>query len=163
MLIHSQIHSDFQLPHVSPTFNPLAQTYDPIPISNYIWNTSNLLLLSSDVEINSGPRPIDQNPVFCSISSNKINYGIQEDIAPTWSDKIVTQVVIKLTMVYPSTKLAMEKILVSPSPGNAVNVALVSPRLLSHLLRFMSFQVDLLLLGNLASFVKVLFAPDMLT
>ena len=87
MLIHSQIHSDFQLPHLSPTFNPLAQTYDPVPISNYIWNTSKLLLLSSDVEINSGPRPIDQNPVFCSISSNKINYGIQQDIAPTWSDK----------------------------------------------------------------------------
>ena len=163
MLIHSQIHSDFQLPHLSPTFNPLAQTYDPIPISNYIWNTSKLLLLSSDVEINSGPRPIDQNPVFCSISSNKINYGIQEDIAPTWSDKNCNA---GCHQAY--NGLSINQTCYGKNSGLSITWKCRQcgsgiTEIVSHLLRFMSFQVDLLLLGNLASFVKILFAPDMLT
>ena len=41
----------------------------------------------SDVETNPGPRPIDQNTVFCSICSNKINRGIHQDIAHTCSDE----------------------------------------------------------------------------
>ena len=37
--------------------------------------------------INPGPQPLDQNPVFCSLCSNKINCGIQQDMAPTCSDE----------------------------------------------------------------------------
>ena len=73
VLIHLQIRVDFQLPHLPSTFVSLAQRYVPYSISHYIWNTSNLLLLSSDAEINPGPRTINQNPVFCSICYNKIN------------------------------------------------------------------------------------------
>ena len=72
VFIHLQIQSDFQLPHLPFTFVSLAQKYVPYSISNYIWNTSKLLLLSGDVEINTGPQQIDQNPVLSSIYSNKI-------------------------------------------------------------------------------------------
>ena len=85
VFIHLQIQPVSQLTYLSPTFPPLTHKSDSSPISNYIWNTSTLLLLSNDVEINSGPRPIDQNPVFCCICSNKINRGIQQDTAPTCS------------------------------------------------------------------------------
>ena len=64
-----------------------AQRFASYSISNYIWNTSKLLLLSGDVEINPGPRPIDQNPVFCTICSRKINRGPQQDTAPTCSNE----------------------------------------------------------------------------
>ena len=67
VFIHLQIHSDFQLPHLPSTFVSLPLNYVPYSISNYIWNTSKLLLLSDDVKINPGPQPIGQNPVFCSI------------------------------------------------------------------------------------------------
>ena len=50
-----------------------SQTFGSYSIFNYIWNNSKLLLLAGDVEINQGPRPIDQNPVFCTICSRKIN------------------------------------------------------------------------------------------
>ena len=70
-------------------FTPIlfSQTFASYPIFNYIWNTSKLLLLSGDVEINPGPRPIDQNPVFCTICSRKINRGPQQDMAPTCSNE----------------------------------------------------------------------------
>ena len=64
-----------------------SQTFASYSIFNYIWNTSKLLLLSGDVEINQGPRPIDQNPVFCTICSRKINRGPQQDMAPTCSNE----------------------------------------------------------------------------
>ena len=83
VFVHPQIHSDFQLPHLPSTFVSLPLNYVPYSISNYIWNTSKLLLLSDDVKINPGLQPIGQNPVFCSICSNKINWGIQQDMAPT--------------------------------------------------------------------------------
>ena len=57
-----------------------------------------------------------------------------------------TKTVMHNTMVYLSTKLAMRKVLVTISPVNPLNIALVTPKFLSHLLQFMSFQVFLLLL-----------------
>ena len=73
--IHLQIPSDIQLLYLPPTFISPAQRCASYSIFNYIWNTSKLLLLSGDVEINAGPRPIEQNPVFCTIFSNKIDRG----------------------------------------------------------------------------------------
>ena len=64
-----------------------SQTFTSYSIFNYIWNTSKLLLLSAEVEINPGLRPIDQNPVFCTICSRKINRGPQQDMEPTCSNK----------------------------------------------------------------------------
>ena len=74
VFIHLQIHSDFQLPHLPSTFVSLTQRYVPYSISK-------LLLLPSDVKINPGPQPINENSVFCSICSNKINRGVQQDMA----------------------------------------------------------------------------------
>ena len=81
------IPSDIHLLHLSSIFISLAQRCASYSISNYIWNTSKLLLLSGDVEINPVPRPIDQNPEFCTICSKKINRGPQQDMAPTCSDE----------------------------------------------------------------------------
>ena len=64
-----------------------SQTFTCYSIFNYIWNTSKLLHLFGNVEINPGPRPIDQNPVFCTICSRKINRGLQQDMAPTCSNE----------------------------------------------------------------------------
>ena len=50
------------------------------------------------------------------------------------------------------------KILVAVSPGNSINMAQESPKLLSHQLQFTNFQIVLLLLENLASFAEILFA-----
>ena len=79
------IPSEFQLTQLKFTLILFSQTFASYSIFNYIWNTSKLLLLSGDVEINPGPRPIDQNPVFCTIGSRKINLGPQQDMAPTCS------------------------------------------------------------------------------
>ena len=87
VFIHLEIQSHFQLPHLSFFFVSLALKYDPSPTSNYIWNIPKLLLLSGDVKINPGLRTIDQNPVFCSIRSNKVNRGIRQDTAPTCSNE----------------------------------------------------------------------------
>ena len=65
--------------------------------------------------------------------------------------------------VYLPAKLATQKTAVALSPENALNMALVSPKLLSRLLQFTSFQVVLLLQANLAPFVKILFAISMPT
>ena len=87
VFIHLQIPSDIQLSHLPSIFVSLTQRCAPYSISNYIWNTSKLLLLSGDVKINPGLQPIDQNPVFCIICSNKINQGAQQNMAPTCSDE----------------------------------------------------------------------------
>ena len=78
---------EFQLVQLKFTFILFSQTFASYSIFNYIWNTSKLLLLSGDVEINPGPRPVDLNPVFCSICSRKINRGPQQDMAPTCSNE----------------------------------------------------------------------------
>ena len=64
---------EFQLVQLKFTFILFSQTFASYSIFNYIWNTSKLLLLSGDVKINPGPHPIDQNPVFCTTCSRKIN------------------------------------------------------------------------------------------
>ena len=78
---------DFQLVQLKFIFIIFSQTFTSYSIFNYIWNTSKLLLLSGDVEINPGPRLIDQNQVFCTICSRKINRGRQQDMAPTCSNE----------------------------------------------------------------------------
>ena len=78
---------EFQLVQLKFTFILFSQTFASYSIFNYIWNTSKLLLLSGDVEINPGTRPIDQNPVFCTICSRKINRRPQQDMAPTCSNE----------------------------------------------------------------------------
>ena len=71
-------------------------------------------------------------------------------------------VVTKPVMVYQSAKLVMRKILVALSPGNILNIALESPKLLYHLLQFMNDQIVPLLLENLAPLARILSAPVML-
>ena len=82
-LIPPEFHS------IQPKFTLIlfSQTFASYPIFNFIWNTSKLLLLSGDVKINPGPHPIDQNPVFCTICSRKINRGPQQDMAPICSNE----------------------------------------------------------------------------
>ena len=80
--------------------------------------------------------------------------------APT---KTVMHDAIKPAVVYLPAKVAMRKIAVALSPGNALNMVLVSPKLSSHLPQFMSFQVVLLLHTNLAPYVRILFAVSMPT
>ena len=70
---HLQIPSDIQFLHLPSIFISLAQRCPSYSISNYIWNSLKLLLPSGNVKINPGLRPIDQNPVFCTICSKKIN------------------------------------------------------------------------------------------
>ena len=84
--IHLQIRSGFQIPHLLPTLVSLFHKFVSSSTSNNIWNTSKLLLLSADVETNPEPWPIDLNPVFFFICSNKINRGIQQDTASTSPD-----------------------------------------------------------------------------
>ena len=79
--------SDFQLLQLKFIFILFAQTFALYSISSYTWNTSKLLLLSGDVKIKPGPWPIDQNLVFCTTCSRKINQGPQQDMAPTCSNK----------------------------------------------------------------------------
>ena len=74
---------DFQLVHLFL----FSQSFAPYSICNYLWNASKLLLLSGDIKINPGPRPIDQNSVFCTICSRKINRVPQQDMAPTCSNE----------------------------------------------------------------------------
>ena len=74
--IHLPISTGTQFPHSAPKFVPIS-------ISNNIWDTSKLLLLSGDVETNPEPRLIDESTVFCSICSSKTNREIQQDTAPT--------------------------------------------------------------------------------
>ena len=84
---HLPVPSDIKLLHLSFIFIPFVQQLASFPICKYIWNTLHLLLLSGDVEINPGPRPINQNPVLCTICSRRINRGPQQDMAPTCSNE----------------------------------------------------------------------------
>ena len=77
--------------------------------------------------------------------------------------KTVMHDVIKSAVVYLTAKLAMRKIAVALSPGNALNMTLASLKWSSHLLQFMSSQDILLLLENLAQFAKILFTISMPT
>ena len=65
--------------------------------------------------------------------------------------------VIKPAMDYQPTKLATQKVVDVLSRGNVLNMALVSPKLLSLLLRYMISQAVLLLLANFALSVKILY------
>ena len=82
--IHFQISSGFQLSYPTPTFVSPFHISVPTTVSNNAWDPSKVLLLFGDVESNPGPRPIDPNPVFCTICSSKINRGIQQETAPTF-------------------------------------------------------------------------------
>ena len=101
------IPSDFQLVELKFIFISLSQKFASCSIFNYMWNTSKLLLLSGDVDINPGPRPIDQNPVFCTICSRKINRGPQQDMAPTCSNENSSARCHQACNVYQSAKLVM--------------------------------------------------------
>ena len=140
------IPSDFQLVQLKFIFISFSQTFASYSIFNYIWNTLKLLLLSGNVEINPGPRPIDQNPVFCTICFRKINRGPQQDMKPTCSNEICS------ARFHQACKLVMRKILVTLSSGNAHNMALDSPKLSYYLLQSMNDQINPLLLENLAPF-----------
>ena len=83
--IHFPIQSGFQLSYPTRTFVSQFHLFVLTAVSNNTWDPSKLLLLSADVEINPGPRPIDTNPVLCTICSSKINRGIQQETAPTCS------------------------------------------------------------------------------
>ena len=83
---HLLIPLDIKLLHLSFIFIPFVKRPASFSISKYIWDTLKLLLLSGDVEINPGPRPIDQNPVFCTICTRKINRWPQQDMVPTCSN-----------------------------------------------------------------------------
>ena len=163
IFIHLQIRLGFQLPHVSPAFLSPVRKYVLSSISNYIWNTSKLLLFPGKVETNTIPQTIDQDPVFCSICSDRIYRGIRQDTVPYAPTKTVMRDAIKPAVVYLQAKVAIRKILVALSPGNALNIVLVSPKLSSHLPQFMSFQVVLLLQANLAPYVRILFDVSMPT
>ena len=152
-----------QLTYLSPTLPPLTHKSDTSPISKYIWNTSNLLLLSNDLEINPGPRQIDKTQCFAAYIPTKLTVEfnrIRHLPAPL---RIVMHDAIKLTITYLFIKLAMRKILIALYPGNVLNMALVLSKLLLHLLQFMRSQVVLLLLENPAPSVKIQFGLVMLT
>ena len=95
-------------------------------------------------------------PIEFTVGFSKMRYLY----APT---KTVMRDAIKPAVVYLQAKVAIRKISVALSPGNALNIVLVSPKLSSHLPQFMSFQVVLLLQANLAPYVRILFAVSMPT
>ena len=49
-------------------------------------DSSNILLLSSDVESDPGLRLPDENPIYCIICSAKIKRGIQQETAPSCTE-----------------------------------------------------------------------------
>ena len=147
------ISASLRLAGKSPVFNISLKRLCKVScasysLSNYIWNTSKLLPLSGDVEINPGPRPIDQNQVFCTIFSNKLTEGLSKIWRLAASTKIAMHVVIKPVMVYLSAKLVMRRIPAALSPGNVLNMALKLPKLLCYLFQFMYSQIVHLLLEN---------------
>ena len=160
--IHFQILSDIQLLHLPSFFISLAQRCTSYSISNDIWNTSKLLLLSGEVEINPGPRPIDRNRVFSPYAPRNLTNGLSKIWRLPAPMRIAVHVVIKLVMVYVWAKLVILKILVTLSPGNILNMAVESSKLLCHLLQFMHDEIVPLLLENLALFARILSAPVML-
>ena len=162
VFIHLQIPSDIQLSHLPSIFVSLTQRCAPYSISNYIWNTSKLLLLSGDGKINPGLQPIDQNPVFCIICSNKINQGAQQNMAPTCSDeKCNAQCHQACNGLFISqTRHAKNSghSITCQCPQNDTGIA----KIIMPLLQFMNLQIVPLLLENLALFAEILSAPAML-
>ena len=113
VFVHLQIRPISQLPYLPLTFHSPPHQSDSSPISRYIWNTSSLLLLSNDVEINPGPRSIDQNPMFCCICSNKINRAFNRIRHLPAPSRIAMHDAIKHVMAYLFIKLAMQKTLIA--------------------------------------------------
>ena len=162
VFIHLQIPSDIQLSHLPSIFVSLTQRCAPYSISNYIWNTSKLLLLSGDVKINPGLQPIDQNPVFCIICSNKINQGAQQNMAPTCSDEKCNaqchQACNGLSISQTRHAKNSGHSITCQCPQNDTGIA----KIIMPLLQFMNLQIVPLLLENLALFAEILSAPAML-
>ena len=163
VFIHLQIPSDIQLSHLPSIFVSLTQRCAPYSISNYIWNTSKLLLLSGDVKINPGLQPINQNPVFCITCSYKINQGAQQNMVPTCSDeKCNAQCHQPCNGLSISQTRHAKNSGVTLSPASILKMILESPKLSCHLLQFMNLQIVPLLLENLALFAEILSALVML-
>ena len=50
------------------------------------WDSSNILLLSGDVESNTGPHRPGENQMYCIMCSAKIKRGIQQETAPSCTE-----------------------------------------------------------------------------
>ena len=163
VLVHLQIRPVSQLPYLSLTFPLPTHKSGSSSISKYIWNTSTLLLLSNDVNINPGPRPIDQNPVFCCICSNKINRGIQQDMAPACSAENCNvrcyQACNGLSIHQTRHAKNSGRSITWTCPHHGTGIA----EIILHLLQFMRFQAVLLVLVNPVPFVEIQFGLFMLT
>ena len=96
--IHLRISTGTRFPHSLPTFLSPFQIFVPISISNDIWDTSKLLLLSGDGKTNLRLRPIDENPVF-------FLYALQNLFEVL--NKIRLLCVQRLTVMYNGGKPAM--------------------------------------------------------
>ena len=156
------IPSDFQLLELKFIFISFSQKFASYSIFNYIWNTSKLLLLSGDVEINQVRDQSTKTQYSVPSAPEKLTEGhsrIWHLPAPT---RIAAHVVINPVTVYQSAKLVMQKILVALSSGNTHNMSLESLKSLCHLLPSMNNQIDPLLWENLASFAWILSVPVML-
>ena len=138
--IHLRISTGTQFPHSATTFLSPFQTFVPISISNDIWDTSKLLLLSGDGKTNLGLRPIDNNPVFCSICSSKINRGIQQDIAPMCSETDCNLQRRHACNDLTANQTLVENLVNVLLRANVLNMALLSLKLSSHLDQFLSYS-----------------------
>ena len=148
------VYDTIQRPHSAPIFLSPFQKFVPITIFTVFWDISKLSLLSGRVETNTGPFPIDENPVFCCICSSKLIERFRG---------IVMHDVIKPAMIWQPTKLAMQNLVDLLLRGNALNMTLVSLILSSHLHQFFSYQVVLLLQVNFAPSVIILLNHVVLT
>ena len=162
VFIHLQIPSDIQLSHLPSIFVSLTQRCAPYSISNYIWNTSKLLLLSGDVKINPGLQPINQNPVFCITCSNKINQGAQQNMVPTCFEQKCNaqshQACNGLSISQTRHAKNSGHSITCQCPQNDTGIA----KIIMPLLQFMNLQIVPLLLENLALFAEILSALVML-
>ena len=163
MFTHLRIRLGFQLPHLSPAFVSPVHKYAPSSISNYIWNTSKLLFISGHVGTNPEPKRIDQDPIFCSLCSNRINCGAQQDTTPTCSDKNCNARCHQICSSLSHSQTCHAKNCGHSITWKSLNMTLASLKWSSHLLQFMSSQDILLLLENLAQFAKILFTISMPT
>ena len=116
----------------------------------YFFPATSRLIQDSDQSMKT-QFPVPYSPTKLTEDSSKIWH-------PTAPTKTAMHDVIKHVMVYLSARLVMQNILAALSPGNVLNMALESPKLLSYLLQFMNFQIIPLLLENPAPFAEVLSA-----
>ena len=149
---HLLIPSDIQLLHLSFIFISLTQRFASYSISNYIWNTSKLVLLSGDIKLIQDCDQSTKTQCYVPSDPEKLTVGHSRIWRPPAPTRIAAHVVIKPVTVYQSAKLVMRKILVALSSGNVCNMALESPKLLHHLVQFMNNQIDSLPLENLTPF-----------